>query len=231
MLVLNIRDSASDLTVNCITYLIEQTNEITMLVVQHLVIFLISMIPAICGGIVLSIIVTREGKEKQGNVLLTITAAAQSVPSIAVVAIVFIFVGVGPLPAIIALFIYSLVPVVFNATSGLLSVSPEVIEAAKGIGFNNRQVIWKVKIPLAVPVIMAGVRSAATINIGTATVASFIGGGGLGDVIFMGIKLYRSDMIFTGSLLVGLLAILIDGLLRLLEVMLLPGGLRVTVSD
>ena len=212
------------------TYIIEHSNEITVLVVQHGIIFLISIIPAIFFGVALSIIVTREGREKQGNRLLTITAAAQSVPSVAVVAIVFIFVGVGALPAVIALFMYSLVPIVFNATSGMLSISSEVVEAAKGIGFTNRQVLWKVKIPLAVPVIMAGVRSAATINVGTATVASFIGGGGLGDLIFMGIKLYRSDMIFSGSLIVGLLAIVIDALLRLLEVKLIPGSLREKVA-
>jgi osmoprotectant transport system permease protein len=216
--------------VNFVAYIFKHTNEITMLIVQHITIFLISIVPAIFVGVALSIMATREGKEKQGNRVLTITAAAQSVPSVAVVAIVFIFVGVGALPAVIALFIYSLVPIVFNATSGMLSISPEVVEAAKGIGFTNKQVLWKVKIPLAVPVIMAGVRSAATINVGTATVASFIGGGGLGDLIFMGIKLYRSDMIFSGSLLVGLLAIVIDALLRLLEVKLVPRGLGDTVT-
>jgi len=216
--------------VNFIAYIFKHTNEITVLTVQHITIFLISIVPAIFVGVALSIMATREGKEKQGNRLLTITAAAQSVPSVAVVAIVFIFVGVGALPAVIALFMYSLVPVVFNATSGMLSISPEVVEAAKGIGFTNKQVLWKVKIPLAIPVIMAGVRSAATINVGTATVASFIGGGGLGDLIFMGIKLYRSDMIFSGSLLVGLLAIVIDALLRILEVKLVPGGLSDKVT-
>lgn len=215
---------------NFIAYIFKHTNEITVLTVQHITIFLISIVPAIFVGVALSIMATREGKEKQGNRLLTITAAAQSVPSVAVVAIVFIFVGVGALPAVIALFMYSLVPVVFNATSGMLSISPEVVEAAKGIGFTNKQVLWKVKIPLAIPVIMAGVRSAATINVGTATVASFIGGGGLGDLIFMGIKLYRSDMIFSGSLLVGLLAIVIDALLRILEVKLVPGGLSDKVT-
>jgi osmoprotectant transport system permease protein len=158
--------------------------------------------------------------------VVSVTAAAQAVPPIAIIALAFIFVGIGATPSIIALIIYSIVPILFNASSGLLSVPPQVIEAGRGLGLTDRQLLWKIKIPMSLPVIMAGIRSAATINIGTATVASFIGGGGLGDLIFMGLKLYRSDIILTGAILTAIMAIAVDYLLQLAESAMVPGGLK-----
>lgn len=207
-------------------FIIEQKSRIALLLMQHLYLFFISMLFALIIGISIALLITRPGREGSGSIILSLAAAAQSVPPVAVIAVVFIFVGVGGLPSIIALVLYSLVPVIFNTTSGLLSVPSDVIEAARGTGFTNRQILLRIKMPLSTRVIMAGIRSAATINIGTATVASFIGGGGLGDLIFMGIKLYRTDMILAGALLVAILAVLVDSILKRIEVRIIPVGLR-----
>lgn len=193
---------------------------------QHFMLFASSTLIAIVIGISLSILITDEGKEKIARVILSISGAAQSVPSIAIIALTFIFVGIGVTPAVIALVIYSIVPILFNATSGLISVDPKTIEAGKGMGLTKGQILWKIKFPLALPVIVAGIRSAATINIGTATIASVIGGGGLGDLIFIGLRLNRSEILFLGSLITALLAIIIDLMFSLVEKAITPKGLN-----
>lgn len=209
-----------------IHYITDNTPQVLLLFGQHFVLFAVSMFFAILTGISLAIYVTAPGNEKKGNMVVSITSAAQAVPPLAIVALAFIFVGIGAAPSIIALILYSIVPILFNASSGLLSVPPKVIEAGRGLGLTQNQLLWKIRIPMSLPVIMAGIRSAATINIGTATVASFIGGGGLGDLIFMGLKLYRPDIILTGAILTAIMAIAIDYLLQMLENIILPGGLK-----
>jgi osmoprotectant transport system permease protein len=194
----------------------------------HFLLFLVSMILATSIGIGMSIFITSEGREKVGQVLLSITGAAQAVPSIAVVALAFLFVGIGAKPAIIALVAYSLVPIVFNATSGILSVPPRVVEAARGMGLTQSQILWKVKIPLAVPVILSGIRSASAINIGTVTVAAVIGGGGLGDLIYSGLKNQKLELILVGAGLSAFMAICVDTILAMVEKKITPRGLQVT---
>ena len=208
-------------------YMVEHQQRIMTLVLQHFMLFAVSMAFTLLFGMVISIYAGREKALQVGETILSITAAAQAVPSVAVVALVFLFIGIGATPAIVALVIYSLVPIVFNATSGLLSVDSKIIEAARGTGYTDRQILWKIKIPIATPVIMAGIRSAATINIGTATVAAVIGGGGLGDLIFTGIKLNRDHIIIIGAVLTSLIAIIIDTLFFYLEKRVTPRGLQV----
>jgi osmoprotectant transport system permease protein len=209
-----------------VEYLSENSGAVAFATWQHFYLFLISMIISTIIGVALSILITSEGREKLGYFLLTVTGAAQAVPSVAVVALVFIFVGIGAKPAIISLVIYSLVPIVFNATSGILNVPPGTIEAAKGMGMTNTQILWKVKVPLAMTIIMSGIRSAATINIGTATVAAIIGGGGLGDIIFTGLKLNKPALIIVGAGLSALLAIVMDNVFLLVEKAVTPKGLE-----
>jgi len=210
-----------------LNYFLENYNKILRLSLQHFWLFIISLIIAIIIGVTLSIIATEEGREKIGKVIISITGAAQAVPSIAVVALVFIYVGIGAVPAIISLIIYSLVPIVFNATSGILSVPQSIIEAGKGMGFTRNQILWKIKIPIAIPVIMGGIRSASTIIIGTTVVASVIGGGGLGDLIFIGLKLNKPESLFAGAFSSALMAIIIDTILARVEKTITPKGLKV----
>lgn len=211
-------------------YLINNQAEILRMVLQHLFLFSVSTLIAIVAGIMISILATLEGYEKFGQFLLTISGMAQAVPSIAVVALVFLFVGIGMKPAIIALIIYSIVPVIFNTSSGLLSVNARTIEAARGIGFTNNQILWKIKIPIASPVIIAGIRSAATINIGTATIASLIGGGGLGDLIFIGIKLQKHHITIVGALLTALIAVFVDIFIQAAGKKTIPRGLTIVTK-
>ncbi|MDY0091868.1 MAG: ABC transporter permease [Candidatus Vecturithrix sp.] len=213
-----------------IQYILENHQKILSLTMQHFYLFLISTIFAFLFGMLISIFVTREGNEKIGRIIITMTAMGQAVPSIAVVALAFFFLGIGAKPAIFALIIYSMVPIIFNAGSGLLSVPPEIIEASKGIGLTKQQILWKIELPLAVPVIMAGLRNAATINIGTATIASIIGGGGLGDLIFIGLRLNKNHLIFIGAGLAALLALIVDTLLYFCEIQITPKGLQVVQS-
>lgn len=210
-----------------LNYFLENYNKILRLSLQHFWLFIISLIIAIIVGVILSIIATEEGREKVGQVIISITGAAQAVPSIAVIALVFIYVGIGAVPAIISLIIYSLVPIVFNATSGILSVPKNIIEAGKGMGFTRNQILWKIKIPIAIPVIMGGIRSASTIIIGTTVVASVIGGGGLGDLIFIGLKLNKPETLFAGAFCSALMAIIVDTILARVEKTITPKGLKV----
>ncbi|MEA3508821.1 MAG: ABC transporter permease [Synergistota bacterium] len=207
-------------------YIMTHQETIIDSIIRHFALFAVSMTFAIIAGIGLSILITSEGKERIGRHVLTITGASQAVPSVAVIAIAYLFVGIGVKPAIIALVLYSLVPVVFNATSGILSVPPGVIQAAKGMGLTRSQRLWRVKIPLCIPVIMSGIRSASTINIGTVTVAAIIGGGGLGDIIYTGLKLGRTDMIIVGAGFAALMAIAVDTVLQVVEKKITPRGLQ-----
>jgi len=193
----------------------------------HVFIFLVALSFSIIIGMAISIFITQEGKKKIGRVILSVMGAAQSVPSLVIIALIFIFVGIGMKPAIIALVIYGLVPIIFNTTSGILSVRQNIIEAGKGMGLTQNQLLWKVKIPIALPVIMGGIRSSATIIIGSATVAAVIGGGGLGDFIFIGLKLQKPEMLISGAITVSLLAIIVDYIMAMIERKVVPKGLQI----
>jgi len=193
----------------------------------HVFIFLVALSFSIIIGMAISIFVTQEGKKKIGRVILSVMGAAQSVPSLVIIALIFIFVGIGIKPAIIALVIYGLVPIIFNTTSGILSVRQNIIEAGKGMGLTQNQLLWKVKIPIALPVIMGGIRSSATIIIGSTTVAAVIGGGGLGDFIFIGLKLQKPEMLISGAITVSLLAIIVDYIMAMIERKVVPRGLQI----
>lgn len=209
-------------------YLSTHSDVVLTALTIHFLLFLVSIVLATILGLALSIYITGEGRERIGQVLLVVTGAAQAVPSIAVVALAFLFVGIGARPAIIALVIYSLVPIVFNATSGILSVPAEVIEAARGLGLTKGQILWQVKIPLAMTVIMSGIRSASVINIGTVTIAAIIGGGGLGDLIYSGLKNQKFELILVGAGLSALMAIVVDTILAAVERKITPKGLQVS---
>ena len=207
-------------------YITANKIQVLTLTWEHFYLFLISTSIAFVVGLFVSILASQEGKEKLNTFLISLTGACQAIPSIAVIAIAFLFVGIGAYPSIIALTIYSIVPIVFNASSGFQNIDPKIIEAARGMGYTNIRIITHIKIPIAMPVIMAGVRSAATINIGTAAIASIIGGGGLGDLIFIGLKLDKSAILLVGAILTALLAIIVDFLLYLLEQKIVPTGLK-----
>jgi len=212
---------------NIISFYINNIDRIFAALKVHILIFCISLTFSVIIGMAISIFVTQEGRKKIGKVILSVMGAAQSVPSLVIIALIFIFVGIGIKPAIIALVIYGLVPIIFNTTSGILSVRQNIIEAGRGMGLTQNQLLWKVKIPIALPVIMGGIRSSATIIIGSATVAAVIGGGGLGDFIFIGLRMQKPEMLISGAITVSLLAIIVDYIMAKIEKKIVSRGLQI----
>ena len=151
----------------------------------------------------------------------------QTIPSIALLAFMLPFFGIGAAPAIAALFLYGLLPILRNAVAGLRSVDPQLIEVGRGLGMRPRDLLWRVEMPLAAPVILAGIRTAAVISVGTATLAAFIGAGGLGDPIVTGLTVTDTNLVLSGALPAAALAIVVDLGLHGVERWATPKGLRV----
>lgn len=135
--------------------------------------------------------------------------------------------GIGIKTAVAALFLYSLLPVIRNTFTGIKEVDKSIIEAARGMGMTDFQILFKIELPLSLSVIMAGIRTATVINVGTATLAAFIGAGGLGDFIFLGISRNIDALVLLGAFPAAILALVIDWLLGLLERTTTPRGLKV----
>ena len=190
---------------------------------QQIYISAISLGLGIVVAVPLSIILMKF--PRVAKVVIAIASMLQTIPALALLAIMIPFFGIGKLPAIIALFLYSLMPILRNTYVGLMGVNPDTIDSARGLGMTNMQLILKVDIPLAMPVIMAGIRLSAIYVIAWATLASYIGAGGLGDFIFNGLSLYQTDLIFGGTIPVIILALLTDYLLGKLERKLTPKGI------
>ncbi|TXK84592.1 ABC transporter permease [Paenibacillus sp. N3.4] len=193
--------------------------------VQHMELVLISMALAIAVGVPLGITVTRLPFLK--NWVLGGTGILQTIPGIALLGFMIPLFGIGMKTAVAALFLYSLLPIVRNTYTGIQDVDKVLIEAAKGMGMKNGQILFKIEIPLALSVIMAGIRTATVINVGTATLAAFIGAGGLGDFIFIGIQRNIDALILIGAVPAALLAIVLDYLLGGLEKLTTPRGLKI----
>ncbi len=149
----------------------------------------------------------------------------QTLPGIALLAFMIPLFGIGIVPALVALSLYSIFPILRNTYTGVRDASPDAVEAATASGMTPAQVLQHVRIPLAAPVIMAGIRTAAVIDVGTATLAAFIGAGGLGDPIVAGLALADTRMILSGAIPAALLALLVDAALAYGERWVTPGGL------
>ncbi|CAM3727346.1 osmoprotectant update ABC transporter permease/substrate-binding subunit OpuFB [Mesobacillus zeae] len=184
---------------------------------QHVQISFIALILAVVISIPLGIYLTR--KKKLAEVVIGVAAILQTIPSLALLGLLIPLFGIGKVPAIIALVIYSLLPILRNTYTGIKEVDYSLIEAATAMGMNERKRLLKVELPLAMPVIMAGIRTAMVLIIGTATLAALIGAGGLGDIILLGIDRNDTSLIVLGAVPAALLAILFDVLLRRFETM------------
>ncbi|HEV8578389.1 MAG TPA: glycine betaine ABC transporter substrate-binding protein [Thermoanaerobaculia bacterium] len=166
-----------------------------------------------------------ERHRRGAEAVIRVLGLFQTVPSLALLAFMIPFLGVGILPAIVALWIYSLFPIVRNTYTGVRDADPKAVEAATALGMTPGQVLRQIRLPLAAPIVMAGVRTAAVLTIGTATLAAFIGAGGLGEPIVTGLQLADTAMILSGAVPAALLALLADGLLGLVEHAVRPAGL------
>ena len=192
---------------------------------EHIYISFFALLLGIVIAVPLGVLLTRF--KKAANIVITVTSALQTIPSLALLALMIPIFGVGKVPAIIALFIYSLLPILRNTYIGMKNVDGNYLDVARGMGMTNLQSIFSVELPIAMPTIMAGIRLASVYVIAWATLASYIGAGGLGDLIFSGLNNYQPDLIFAGTIPVTLLALLSDFLLGLLENYLTPKALRV----
>ncbi len=187
---------------------------------EHLFISLSAFLLAIAFAVPLGILLTRF--KKAAGPVIGFANIMQTIPSLALLAFMIPFLGVGKLPAIVAMFMYSVLPILRNVYIGIDKVDPNIKDAARGMGMSEMQMIMKVELPLALPVIMSGIRLSAVYVIAWTAVASYIGAGGLGDLIFNGLNLYKVDLILAGTIPVTLLAILADFTLGILEEKMQP---------
>jgi osmoprotectant transport system permease protein len=193
----------------------QQSDKLLMQTLQHIGLTFISLMIAVVIGLPLGIWITR--KRHFSGIVLGTAGVLQTIPSIALLGFMIPLLGIGVEPAIVALLLYALLPIVRNTFTGITGVDPAVKEAALAMGMNKWQILFKVELPLAMPVILAGIRTATVINVGVATLASYIAAGGLGEFIFGGISLNNTNMILAGAIPAALLAILFDFLLSRLQ--------------
>ncbi|VXD04228.1 ABC transporter permease/substrate-binding protein [Sphingobacterium multivorum] len=196
-------------------FILEQQDKLLTQIGQHLGLTFLSLVFAILIGVPLGVLISR--KRKFAAIILGFAGVLQTVPSIALLGFLIPVLGIGAIPAIVALFIYALLPIIRNSFTGITGVGSSIVEAAKAMGMTDWQLLLKVELPLAMPVIIAGVRTAAVINVGVATLASFVAAGGLGEFIFGGISLNNSNMILAGAIPAALLAILLDKGIALIQ--------------
>lgn len=163
--------------------------------------------------------------QKSSKIVVNIANIIQTIPSLALYAFAMPLFGIGAKPAIFALFLYALLPIIKNTLIGINNVDPAITEAAKGMGMSKAQLLFKVEVPLAIAVIMGGVRIATVTGIGIATIAVLIGAGGLGQLIYQGIGMMNNEMILTGAITSALLALLADFLLGIVEKKLTSKGI------
>lgn len=193
----------------------QQSDKLATQTLQHIGLTFISLFLAVLVGLPLGILIARKKKFSAG--VLGIAGILQTIPSIALLGFMIPLLGIGPKPAIVALLLYALLPIIRNTYTGITGVDPFVKEAAIAMGMSRGQILYKVELPLAMPVILAGIRTATVINVGVATLASYIAAGGLGEFIFGGISLNNTNMILAGAIPAALLAILFDFLLSRLQ--------------
>jgi osmoprotectant transport system permease protein len=198
-----------------IDFISENRMKLLEQVLEHVGLTFISLLLAAIIAIPLGIYISR--KQKIAASTLAFAGVLQTIPSIALLGFLIPILGIGIKPAIFALFLYALLPILRNTYTGIQGVDAAVKEAALGIGLSKGQLLRKVELPLALPVIFAGLRTATVINVGVATLAAYIGAGGLGEFIFGGIALNNSSMIIAGALPAALLAVVFDQLLALLQ--------------
>lgn len=182
---------------------------------QHLKIAGIAIVLAGIMGLLLGIFIAE--KEFMAPVILTLANIFYTIPSISLLGILIPFTGIGDKTAIIALTLYGLMPMIRNTYTGICGVSQEIIQAARGMGSTDIQILWRIKLPLALGVILAGVRNMVVMTLSVTAIAAFIGAGGLGVAIYRGITIYNPALTFAGSVLIALLALIADLLLGILE--------------
>ena len=210
-------------------FLIKNAEECWLLTFEHILIVSVALFLAILIGVPIGIAITRH--EQAAKRVINAANVLMTIPSIALFGILLpilslIDQGLGKVPAVIALVLYSQLPIIRNTYTAIKNVPPEIVDAGRGLGMTGWKRLKEIEIPLAVPVIIAGLRTAAVMNIGIAAISAYIGAGGLGVLIQQGIARVYGEMIVAGAILVSLLAIFVDAGMALLERALTPKGVK-----
>ena len=206
-------------------YLFARRAEILDLTIRHVLLVIVSLVGATLVAIPLGLLLERIRRGAEG--VIRAIGLFQTIPSIALLAFMIPLLGIGVVPALVALFLYSLFPILRNTYTGITDADPAAVDSARSLGMTEAQILKYIRFPLAIPVIMAGVRTAAVITVGTATLAAFIGAGGLGDPIVAGLALSDSRMILSGAIPAAALAFAVDGALGVLQRIVTPTGLEI----
>lgn len=191
----------------------------------HLLMVAIAVAIAMAVSLPAGVLLTRPRYKKLGVVVLNVMNLLQTFPGLAIVALVMPFLGLGLKPALVALSVQGLLPIARNTIAGLYGVSPDVKEAALGMGMPQRRILFEVELPLAMPIILAGIRTSTVYVVSVGTLAAYIGGGGLGDLIVTGLAMFWSEFLLVGAGLGALLAIFLDRALAYVEYRITPPGL------
>lgn len=209
---------------NFFEFFMSRLSDVISQTVTHLQITGLAVFLAVLIGVPIGIYITRN-KVVARNVL-GVANILQTLPSLALFGLMIPLMGIGFNLAVFVLFLYALLPIIKNTYTGIVGVDDSMIESGRGMGMTNAQLLRMVQIPLALPVIMAGIRIATVINIGTATIAALIGAGGLGSFIFRGISMGNNNLILTGAIPAAILALVVDWILGLIEYRITPKGVR-----
>ncbi|MFI3283455.1 MAG: ABC transporter permease/substrate-binding protein [Erysipelotrichaceae bacterium] len=205
-------------------YVTQNYEYIISLFVNHLQLTILSVTLAVLIGVPFGIIIS--SKKSLQKPIMGIANIIQAIPSLALLGILIPYLGIAAPTAIFMVVLYSLLPILKNTSTSLSNISPDIIESAKGIGMTKRQILFKVKIPLALPIIMAGIRISSVTSVGLMTIAAYIGAGGLGTLVLSGIQTDNAAMILSGAIPACLLALAIDFITGMLEKYLTPIALR-----
>ena len=205
-------------------YMVDHGAQIWSLTVEHIEMTAIAVGISILIGVPLGILISYV--KKMDKPVIGAANVVQAIPSMALLGLGIPLMGIGVLPAIVMVIIYSLLPIIKNTYTGISGIDPQMVEAAHGIGLTKWQVLKKVKLPMALPVIMAGVRISAVTAVGLMTMAAFIGAGGLGYLVFSGIRTVNNYQILAGAIPACILALIVDFLMGLIEKLVTPISLQ-----
>lgn len=195
------------------------------LTVEHLLLTVISAVIVLAVAIPLGILLTRPALRRAAGPVMAVANIGQAAPAVGIIVLFGFWLGFGLQAAIAALVVYALLPVLRNTMVGLTQVDRQLIEAGRGMGMSAAAVLFSVELPLAVPVMLSGIRTALVLLVGTATLATFVNGGGLGLLITTGVTLDLTRVLIAGAILVALLALVVDWTGRVVELAVRPKGL------
>lgn len=211
------------------SFLVDNFSQLILRISEHFMISMLALGLGVLVALPLGLLVSRN--KRLSNFIIAVSSVLQTIPSLALLAMMVPIFGVGRLPAVLALFVYSLLPILRNTVLGMESVNENVLDAAKGMGLTPVQLVFKVQVPLSIGVIMSGIRLSAIYVVAWTSLASYIGAGGLGDFIFNGLANYNFKFIIMGTIPITLMALIVDAVLGVLEERLIPQFAKNQVSE